>query len=143
VEKMCGIKKAALANFLGCPADKIYAGGYGEHSFTDLTTDYLVLTEGEAVEEVARQAWSFIGVLDYDFLRGHLSKEIPDAVLSELIGQGCECCLRVIAAFIKDYDRFVDEAIGRYGRVRFICFGDKTEYRAGYAGREFLVYRMV
>lgn len=143
VSKTNHMHKKVLAKFLNCPVNKIFQGIYGYNSYTDIGIDYLVMTEEEANKEAKRHVWSFISSFDCDFLNNHLVMRIPEDKLADLLTKGCECCQLVIAAFIPNYERFLDEAILKYGREYFLCFEDKTEYRVTYRGKEYCVYRLV
>lgn len=58
-EKMINIRKAVLADFLHLPVKQIFTSEYGCNSYTDLSTDYLVLTEEEANAETKKTDMEF------------------------------------------------------------------------------------
>ncbi|GEM_PF-3836345 len=137
------MRKKILAKFLNRPENKIFSGEYGCNSYNDITTNYLILTEEEANEEAQKHVWGLIHTFDIDFLMKYLGKQMTKEKVSELMSKHCDNCLLVMASLMPDYDLFAKEAIRKYGRAHFICFGDKTEYKVEYNGQLYLIYRMV
>lgn len=141
-EKMINIRKAVLADFLHLPVKQIFTSEYGCNSYTDLSTDYLVLTEEEANAETKKQIWSFLNHFEPDFVNSHLKVKLPENELVKLLSDPCENCLLIFIAFMDDYDLFMNETIERYGRAYFLCYGDKKEYRVTFSGKEYCIYKL-
>ena len=141
-KKMTSMRKAALAYLLNLPVKRIFTSEYGCNSYTDLNTDYLVLTEEEANAEAKKQVWSFLHHFEPNFVNRHLSVKLPEHKLVKLLADPCENCLLIFIAFMDDYDLFMNEAIERYGRAYFLCYGDKKEYRVTFSGKEYCIYKL-
>jgi len=105
-----------------------------DHYYTYGNEEYMVLTDAEAQDKVfeyiKETAWAFTP----SFLSCH---SMIDEKVFEKLQESCETANDAILALIKDFNRFVEDAVYTDGRGHFLASYDHEEHEQG----DFYLYR--
>ena len=105
-----------LASHLGIDMDDA-------QSYID-SEDYLVLTDEEADEAVREEIEEMVWAFTPSFLSAHTG---VDEEVFEALADRCESNNESFKRMIKDFDHFVDDAVGIDGRGHFLAGYDHEE----------------
>ena len=100
--------------------------------------EYLVLTEDEAEEKATDYIKESVWAFNSSFLSSHTG---IDEDVFKLLSEKCESSNDAILSMIKDFDRFVGDAISSDGRGHFIASYDHYEHIEEINGDEYFIYR--
>tara|TARA_R100001126_G_scaffold50465_1_gene28510 strand:+ start:108 stop:512 length:405 start_codon:yes stop_codon:yes gene_type:complete len=105
-----------------------------DHYYTFGNQEYMVLTDAEAQDKVAEYIKETVWAFTPDFLASHsgIDKEV-----FEKLQESCETANDAIFKLIKDFDHFVNDAVGADGRGHFLSSYDGEEHEKG----DFYLYR--
>ena len=105
-----------------------------DHYYTYGNEEYMVLTDAEAQDKVAEYIKETVWAFTPDFLASHsgIDKEV-----FEKLQESCETANDAIFKLIKDFDHFVNDAVGADGRGHFLSSYDGNEHMKG----DFYLYR--
>lgn len=90
--------------------------------------EYLVLTDDEADEKVAEYIKDSVWAFNPSFLSSH--SDIDEGVF-KLLQDKCESANEAVLKLIKDFDKFVEDAVGTDGRGHFLSSYDGEENEIG------------
>lgn len=145
-------KRTALAEFLGCSAQSIIFSPH-ENFFEVWEQEYLVLTEQEANDAIARQIaeeelWLFYPdwIIKHTLLRDGAKFEASDyaailqafTAIQERMMEMSHPMLKGLIDATCGMPLFIEEAIAHNGRGHFLAPYDRNEKRQG----DFCIYRM-
>ena len=105
-----------------------------DHYYTYGNEEYMVLTDDEADDKVAEYIKETVWSFNPDFLASHSG---IDREVFERLQESCETANDAIFKLIKDFDHFVEDAIGTDGRGHFLSGYDGNENEQG----DFYLYR--
>ena len=100
-------------------SNDIYCFGNGE---------YLVLTDDEADEKVAEYIKDSVWAFNPSFLSSHSG---IDEDVFKLLQDKCESANEAVLKLIKDFDKFVEDAVATDGRGHFLSSYDGEENEIG------------
>ncbi len=107
---------------------------HDDHYYTYGNEEYMVLTDAEAQDKVfeyiKETAWAFTP----SFLSCH---SMIDEKVFEKLQESCETSNDAILTLIKDFNRFVEDAVYTDGRGHFLASYDHEEHEQG----DFYLYR--
>ena len=119
----------ALAKYLELTKEEekeIYYESYDIYCFGN--QEYLVLTDDEADEKVAEYIKDSVWAFNPSFLSSH--SDIDEGVF-KLLQDKCESANEAVLKLIKDFDKFVEDAVGTDGRGHFLSSYDGEENEIG------------
>tara|TARA_B100000282_G_scaffold290972_1_gene262617 strand:- start:525 stop:929 length:405 start_codon:yes stop_codon:yes gene_type:complete len=105
-----------------------------DHYYTYGNEEYMVLTDDEADDKVAEYIKETVWAFNPDFLASHSG---IDREVFEKLQDSCETANDAIFKLIKDFNKFVQEAIATDGRGHFLSGYDGNENEQG----DFYLYR--
>ena len=105
-----------------------------DHYYTFGNQEYMVLTDAEAQDKVAEYIKETVWAFTPDFLASHSG---IDREVFKKLQESCETANDAIFKLIKDFDHFVNDAVGTDGRGHFLSSYDGEEHEKG----EFFLYR--
>ena len=105
-----------------------------DHYYTYGNEEYMVLTDAEADEKVREHIKETVWAFNPTFLSDHSG--IDEEVFIKL-QESCETANDAIFKLIKDFDHFVNDAVGTDGRGHFLAGYDGNENEQG----DFYLYR--
>ena len=101
---------------------------------------YIICTDEEAdelaYEYIADSVWAFTP----SFLQAHTG--VYSSTLKTIQEEMCEGANDAITAMIKDFDHFVDDAVGMDGRGHFLAPYDHEEHEVKVGNKTFYIYRV-
>lgn len=100
--------------------------------------EYLVLTDDEADEKVAEYIKDSVWAFNPSFLSSHSG--IDEGVF-KLLQDKCESANEAILKLIKDFDEFVQDAIGTDGRGHFLSSYDGYENDHEHDNETYYIYQ--
>ena len=100
--------------------------------------EYLVLTDDEADEKVAEYIKDSVWAFNPSFLSSHSG--IDEGVF-KLLQDKCESANEAILKLIKDFDEFVQDAIGKDGRGHFLSSYDGYENDHEHDNETYYIYQ--
>ena len=100
--------------------------------------EYLVLTDDEADEKVAEHIKDSVWAFNPSFLSSHSG---IDQEIFKLLQDKCESANESILKLIKDFDDFVQDAIGTDGRGHFLSSYDGYENDHEHDNETYYIYR--
>ena len=119
----------ALAKYLELTKEEekeIYYESYDIYCYGN--QEYLVLTDDEADEKVAEYIKDSVWAFNPSFLSSH--SDIDEGVF-KLLQDKCESANEAVLKLIKDFDKFVEDAVGTDGRGHFLSSYDGEENEIG------------
>ena len=119
----------ALSKYLELTKEEekeIYYESYDIYCFGN--EEYLVLTDDEADEKVAEYIKDSVWAFNPSFLSSH--SDIDEGVF-KLLQDKCESANEAVLKLIKDFDKFVEDAVGTDGRGHFLSSYDGEENEIG------------
>ena len=114
---------------------------YGDNLFEFGHGEYLVLTDEEADQAVRENIEESVWAFNTSFLSCHVKNGISVDVIN-LLQEKCEDGSEAIKSLIKDFDHFVDDAVGTDGRGHFLSHYDGDEHEVNIEGEYFYIYRL-
>ena len=105
-----------------------------DHYYTYGNEEYMVLTDDEADEKVREHIKETVWAFNPTFLVSHSGIERE---VFERLQESCETANDAILKLIRDFDKFVDDAVGTDGRGIFLAGYDHYEHEQG----DFYLYR--
>ena len=90
--------------------------------------EYMILTDDEADEKVAEYIKDSVWAFNPSFLSSH--SDIDEGVF-KLLQDKCESANEAVLKLIKDFDKFVEDAVGTDGRGHFLSSYDGEENEIG------------
>jgi SET domain-containing protein len=130
----------ALAKYLGLTKEDeqdIYYESYDIYCFGN--EEYLVLTDDEADEKVAEYIKDSVWAFNPSFLSSHSG---IDQEIFKLLQDKCESANEAILKLIKDFDEFVQDAIGKDGRGHFLSSYDGYENDHEHDNETYYIYQI-
>ena len=100
--------------------------------------EYLVLTDDEADEKVAEHIKDSVWAFNPSFLSSHSG---IDQEIFKLLQDKCESANEAILKLIKDFDEFVQDAIGTDGRGHFLSSYDGYENDHEHDNETYYIYQ--
>ena len=100
--------------------------------------EYLVLTDDEADEKVAENIKDSVWAFNPSFLSSHSG--IDEGVF-KLLQEKCESANEAVLKLIKDFDKFVEDAVGTDGRGHFLSSYDGEENDHEHDNETYYIYR--
>ena len=100
--------------------------------------EYMVLTDDEADEKVAEHIKDSVWAFNPSFLSSHSG---IDQEIFKLLQDKCESANESILKLIKDFDDFVQDAIGTDGRGHFLSSYDGYENDHEHDNETYYIYR--
>ena len=119
----------ALAKYLELTKEEeqeIYYESYDIYCFGN--EEYMILTDDEADEKVAEYIKDSVWAFNPSFLSSHSG--IDEGVF-KLLQDKCESANEAVLKLIKDFDKFVEDAVGTDGRGHFLSSYDGEENEIG------------
>ena len=100
--------------------------------------EYLILIDDEADEKVAEYIKDSVWAFNPSFLSSHsgINQEI-----FKLLQDKCESANEAILKLIKDFDKFVEDAVGTDGRGHFLSGYDGEENNHEHDNETYYIYR--
>ena len=127
----------ALAKYLGLTKEEeIYYESYDIYCYGN--QEYLVLTDVEADEKVAEHIKDSVWAFNPSFLSSHSG---IDQEIFKLLQDKCESANEAILKLIKDFDEFVQDAIGKDGRGHFLSSYDGYENDHEHDNETYYIYQ--
>jgi|TARA_R100000005_G_C4997761_1_gene204454 hypothetical protein len=105
-----------------------------DHYYTFGNQEYMVLTDAEAQDKVTESIKETVWAFTPDFLASHSG---IDREVFKKLQESCETANDAIFKLIKDFDHFVNDAVGADGRGHFLSSYDGEEHQKG----DFYLYR--
>ena len=99
-----------------------------DHYYTFGNQEYMVLTDAEAQDKVAEYIKETVWAFTPDFLASHSG---IDREVFKKLQESCETANDAIFKLIKDFDHFVNDAVGTDGRGHFLSSYDGHEHQKG------------
>ena len=100
--------------------------------------EYLVLTDDEADEKVAENIKDSVWAFNPSFLSSH--SDIDEGVF-KLLQDKCESANEAVLKLIKDFDKFVEDAVGTDGRGHFLSGYDGEEDYHEHDNETYYIYQ--
>ena len=119
----------ALSKYLELTKEEekeIYYESYDIYCFGN--EEYMILTDDEADEKVAEYIKDSVWAFNPSFLSSH--SDIDEGVF-KLLQDKSESANEAILKLIKDFDKFVEDAVGTDGRGHFLSSYDGEENEIG------------
>jgi len=119
----------ALSKYLELTKEEekeIYYESYDIYCFGN--EEYMILTDDEADEKVAEYIKDSVWAFNPSFLSSH--SDIDEGVF-KLLQDKCESANEAVLKLIKDFDKFVEDAVGTDGRGHFLSSYDGEENEIG------------
>jgi len=129
----------ALAKYLELTKEEekeIYYESYDIYCYGN--QEYLVLTDDEADEKVAENIKDSVWAFNPSFLSSH--SDIDEGVF-KLLQDKCESANEAVLKLIKDFDKFVEDAVGTDGRGHFLSGYDGEENDHEHDNETYYIYR--
>ena len=129
----------ALAKYLELTKEEekeIYYESYDIYCYGN--EEYLVLTDDEADEKVAEYIKDSVWAFNPSFLSSHSG--IDEGVF-KLLQDKCESANEAVLKLIKDFDKFVEDAVATDGRGHFISSYDGEENDHEHDNETYYIYR--
>jgi len=98
---------------------------HDDHYYTYGNEEYMVLTDEEADEKTKEYIKETVWAFNPDFLVSHTG---IDREVFERLQDSCETANDAILKLIKDFDKFVEDAVGSDGRGHFLAGYDHYEH---------------
>jgi len=129
----------ALAKYLELTKEEekeIYYESYDIYCFGN--QEYLVLTDDEADEKVAEYIKDSVWAFNPSFLSSH--SDIDEGVF-KLLQDKCESANEAVLKLIKDFDKFVEDAVATDGRGHFLSSYDGEENDHEHDNETYYIYQ--
>jgi len=129
----------ALAKYLELTKEEekeIYYESYDIYCYGN--QEYLVLTDDEADEKVAENIKDSVWAFNPSFLSSH--SDIDEGVF-KLLQDKCESANEAVLKLIKDFDKFVEDAVGTDGRGHFLSSYDGEENDHEHDNETYYIYQ--
>ena len=129
----------ALSKYLGLTKEEekeIYYESYDIYCFGN--QEYLVLTDDEADEKVAEYIKDSVWAFNPSFLSSHSG--INEDVF-KLLQDKSESANEAVLKLIKDFDKFVEDAVATDGRGHFLSSYDGNENDHEHDNETYYIYR--
>ena len=99
---------------------------------------YMILTDDEADEKVAEYIKDSVWAYNPSFLSSH--SDIDEGVF-KLLQDKCESANEAVLKLIKDFDKFVEDAVGTDGRGHFLSSYDGEENDHEHDNETYYIYQ--
>ena len=129
----------ALAKYLELTKEEekeIYYESYDIYCFGN--QEYLVLTDDEADEKVAEYIKDSVWAFNPSFLSSHSG---IDEDVFKLLQDKCESANEAVLKLIKDFDKFVEDAVATDGRGHFLSSYDGEENDHEHDNETYYIYQ--